>query len=106
MSDRPRLSFLQIACLVGLLAVGLPAGLYAVLVLNPPYAKINEALQLRDRLLVSIVKRFAAEGITMAYPAQTTFTASPAGKLIMPYPEVQPVTHVDVGTDEKPAAKT
>jgi len=65
----------------------------------------NIAHPLRDRLLVSIVKRFAAEGITMAYPAQTTFTASPAGKLIMPYPEVQPVTHVDVGTDEKPAAK-
>jgi small-conductance mechanosensitive channel len=60
----------------------------------------NVAHPLRDRLLVSIVKRFAAEGVAMAYPAQTTFTASPDGKMIMPYPDVQPVTHVD--TSAKP----
>ncbi len=44
---------------------------------------------LRDRLLVAIMKRFAQEGIIIPYPAQTTFTAAPDGKLIMPYPEAE-----------------
>jgi small-conductance mechanosensitive channel len=41
----------------------------------------------RDRLMVAIVRRFAAENIGLAYPTQTTFTAAPDGRLIMPYPE-------------------
>jgi small-conductance mechanosensitive channel len=41
----------------------------------------------RDRLLVSIMRRFAAEGISLPYPTQTTFTAAPDGTLVMPYPE-------------------
>jgi small-conductance mechanosensitive channel len=58
---------------------------------------------LRDRLLVSIMKRFAAEGISIPYPTQTTYTAAPDGQLIMPYPEVQPVKRIDLRDDEKPA---
>ena len=65
----------------------------------------NIAHPLRDRLLVSIVKRFAAEGIAMAYPTQTTFTASPGGTLIMPYPEVQPVKHADADAGGKATPK-
>jgi small-conductance mechanosensitive channel len=42
---------------------------------------------LRDRLMVAIVKRFADEGISIPYPTQTTFTAAPDGRIIMPYPE-------------------
>ncbi len=42
---------------------------------------------LRDRLMVSIIKRFAAEGIAIPYPTQTTFTAAPDGTIIMPYPD-------------------
>jgi small-conductance mechanosensitive channel len=41
----------------------------------------------RDRLLVRIMERFAAEGINLAYPTQTSYTAAPDGTLIMPYPE-------------------
>ncbi|MCY1669774.1 mechanosensitive ion channel [Novosphingobium sp. SL115] len=41
----------------------------------------------RDRLLVTIMQRFAAEGINLAYPTQTSYTAAPDGTLIMPYPE-------------------
>jgi small-conductance mechanosensitive channel len=48
----------------------------------------------RDRILVSVMRRFAAEGISIPYPTQTTFTAAPDGRLIMPYPEVQAV-HVE-----------
>jgi small-conductance mechanosensitive channel len=58
---------------------------------------------LRDRLLVSIMKRFAAEGISIPYPTQTTYTAAPDGQLIMPYPDVQPVKRIDLRDDEKPA---
>ena len=43
----------------------------------------------RDRLMVTIMKRFAKEGIAFAYPTQTTFTGAPDGRLIMPYPEPQ-----------------
>ncbi|MBJ6121548.1 mechanosensitive ion channel family protein [Sphingomonas mollis] len=46
----------------------------------------------RDRILVSLMRRFAAEGIVIPYPTQTTFTAAPDGSLIMPYAQVQPVS--------------
>ena len=59
---------------------------------------------LRDRLLVSIMKRFAEEKISIPYPTQTTYTAAPDGTMIMPYPEVQPVKRIDLRDDEKPAA--
>lgn len=45
----------------------------------------------RNRVLVSLMKRFAAEGIGIPYPTQTTYTAAPDGTLVMPYPQVQPV---------------
>ena len=45
----------------------------------------------RNRVLVSLMKRFAAEGISIPYPTQTTYTAAPDGTLVMPYPQVQPV---------------
>ncbi len=41
----------------------------------------------RDRLVITIIQRFAKEGIAFAYPTQTTLTAAPGGRLIMPYPE-------------------
>ncbi|GAA0667964.1 small-conductance mechanosensitive channel [Sphingomonas insulae] len=40
---------------------------------------------MRDRVMVAIMTRFAAEGITIPYPTQTTFTAAPDGSLVMPY---------------------
>ncbi len=52
---------------------------------------------------MAILKRFAAEGISLAYPAQTGFTAAPDGTMIMPWPEVQPVKRVDLEDDERPA---
>lgn len=42
----------------------------------------------RNRLLVAIMRRFAQEGITIAYPTQTTYTAAPDGTLVMPYPDL------------------
>ncbi len=40
----------------------------------------------RDKIVIGIMRKFAAEGIVIPYPAQTAFTAAPDGKLIMPYP--------------------
>lgn len=40
----------------------------------------------RDRLMVSLMSAFAKEGINLAYPTQTSYTAAPDGTLIMPYP--------------------
>lgn len=57
------------------------------LILDVPGADWNVAHPLRDRLLVAIMERFSAEGISIPYPTQTTFTAAPDGTLIMPYPE-------------------
>lgn len=56
-------------------------------IVDVPGADWNVAHPTRDRLLVAIIKRFAAEGISLAYPTQTSYTAAPDGTLIMPYPE-------------------
>jgi small-conductance mechanosensitive channel len=48
----------------------------------------------RDRLMVSILRRFAEEGISLPYPTQTTFTAAPDGTIIMPYPDPVAVKQV------------
>lgn len=43
----------------------------------------------RHKVGLAIWKRFRAEGIQFAYPTQTSFTAAPDGRAIMPYPEAQ-----------------
>lgn len=55
------------------------------LLVDVPGSDWNIAHPLRDKLLVAILRRFAEEGITIPYPTQTTFTAAPDGRLIMPY---------------------
>ncbi|HUD27851.1 MAG TPA: mechanosensitive ion channel domain-containing protein [Novosphingobium sp.] len=57
------------------------------LLVDVPGKDWSIAHPLRDKLMVSIVKRFAEEGISIPYPTQTTFTAAPDGSIIMPYPE-------------------
>lgn len=49
----------------------------------------------RNRLMVAIVRRFAAEGIAIPYPTQTTYTAAPDGRLVMPYAEPRVVAAAD-----------
>ncbi len=45
----------------------------------------NNYFQNRHRLALAILKRFETEGLEFAYPTQTTFTAAPDGRMIMPY---------------------
>lgn len=56
-----------------------------VLQVDVPGNDWSVAHALRNRLLVSIMRRFAQEGISIPYPTQTTYTAAPDGRLIMPY---------------------
>ncbi len=53
--------------------------------------------QVRHKIGLAILRQFNARGIDFAYPTQTTFTASPDGRMIMPYAEVQPVRSVNPG---------
>lgn len=41
----------------------------------------------RTAIMIELIETFAKEGIDFAYPTQTTFTAAPDGRMIMPYPE-------------------
>lgn len=43
---------------------------------------------MRHRIGLAIWKRFNAEGIEFAYPTQTSFTAAPDGRAVMPYADV------------------
>ena len=54
----------------------------------------HDYFQMRHRIGLAIWKRFNAEGIEFAYPTQTSITAGPDGRAIMPYPDVQPVRDV------------
>jgi small-conductance mechanosensitive channel len=44
-------------------------------------------MEVRQGVMLDILRRFAELDVEFAYPTQTTFTAAPDGKLIMPYAE-------------------
>lgn len=46
----------------------------------------SDLVAVRAAVMLAMVRKFAELGIEFAYPAQTTFTAAPDGRLIMPYP--------------------
>jgi small-conductance mechanosensitive channel len=48
----------------------------------------NRVFMHRHAIGLVLMQRFAAEGISFAYPAQVTFTADPDGTLISPWPPV------------------
>ncbi len=54
---------------------------------DSPSAEWSKFFQGRHLAGMAIIARLAAEGIALAYPAQTSFTAAPDGRLIMPYPD-------------------
>jgi small-conductance mechanosensitive channel len=47
------------------------------------------SMQVRQDVMLGMMRRFAELGVEFAYPTQTTFTAAPDGKMIMPYPPVK-----------------
>jgi small-conductance mechanosensitive channel len=67
---------------------------------DSPHPDFQHAYDLRHKVGLAVVKRFAEEGISIPYPTQTTFTAAPDGHLIMPYADVQAVKRVDLRESE------
>jgi small-conductance mechanosensitive channel len=57
----------------------------------------------RHRLGIAILERLNADGIDLAYPTQTTYTAAPDGRLVMPYAEVQRVSEIHAESSAAPA---
>lgn len=50
-------------------------------------ADFEVVFETRHRIGIAILERFNAEKLEFAYPTQTSFTAAPDGRFIMPYPE-------------------
>ncbi|HEX8241248.1 MAG TPA: mechanosensitive ion channel domain-containing protein [Allosphingosinicella sp.] len=48
---------------------------------------LHDFLEVKQAVMLGILRRFAELGVEFAYPTQTTFTAAPDGRLIMPYAE-------------------
>lgn len=46
---------------------------------------VEDMFHARHDVGLAIIESFAREGISFAYPTQTTFTAAPDGNLVMPY---------------------
>lgn len=59
---------------------------------GPDYVSFYDG---RTAIGLAILQRFNNDGIEIAYPTQTTFTAAPDGRMVMPYAEVQPVRTVE-----------
>ena len=54
---------------------------------DSPTAAFQDFFDARHVIGLGIIKRLNAEGIDLAYPTQTAFTAAPRGGMIRPYPE-------------------
>ncbi|MDM7954933.1 mechanosensitive ion channel domain-containing protein [Blastomonas sp.] len=50
-------------------------------------ANFDEVFEARHRIGLAILERFNNEGFEFAYPTQTSFTAAPDGRMVLPYPE-------------------
>jgi small-conductance mechanosensitive channel len=48
--------------------------------------ELVDFLAARQAVMLAILRRFEELGIQFAYPTQTTFTAAPDGRFVMPYP--------------------
>jgi len=46
----------------------------------------------KTQINIRILEAFAEKGIAFAYPTQTTFTAAPDGRMVMPYHSPAPDT--------------
>ncbi len=62
-----------------------PSSLDFQLVFDIPSEDIDVMVSTRHAVGIAIVERFAKDGIEFAYPTQTTYTAAPDGRLVMPY---------------------
>ena len=62
-----------------------PSSLDFHLVFDIESDDVEEMFQARHNIGIAIIDSFSREGISFAYPTQTTFTAAPDGTMVMPY---------------------
>jgi len=62
-----------------------PSALDFHLVFDIESDDVEEMFLARHNIGIAIIDSFAREGISFAYPTQTTFTAAPDGTMVMPY---------------------
>jgi small-conductance mechanosensitive channel len=55
----------------------------------------EEVYRTRSAVCIAILDRFNRDGIQLAYPTQTSFTAAPDGTFVMPYPPVKMLAEED-----------
>lgn len=70
---------------VGLTGFG-PSSLDFELQFDVHSEQYDEVFDARGKVCIAILSAFNRAGIEFAYPTQTSFTAAPDGRLIMPYP--------------------
>ena len=78
---------------------------------DSPTAAFADFFDARHAIGLGIIKRLNAEGIQLAYPTQTAFTAAPLGGMIRPYPEApltgeRPVPEIDDPTTSAELKRT
>ncbi|MCE7798757.1 mechanosensitive ion channel family protein [Sphingobium sufflavum] len=61
--------------------------------LDVPDPDTADYFMTRHRVALAILKRFNAEGIEFAYPTQTSFTAAPDGRMVLPYDDRDDARH-------------
>lgn len=72
---------------------------------DSPVADYQTSYDARHKVGIALYRRLDAEGISIPFPTQTTYTAAPDGRLIMPYAEVQPVqevSHLPAASNTRP----
>jgi small-conductance mechanosensitive channel len=52
---------------------------------DSPGVDVNVVAADRTAIAISLLQAFDKHGVEIAYPTQTTFTAAPDGKLVMPW---------------------
>ncbi|WP_300974783.1 mechanosensitive ion channel domain-containing protein [Sphingomonas sp. LHG3406-1] len=67
-----------------------PNGLDHELVFTHEGLDADAMFHKKSVIIIGLVQRFAEEGLALAYPTQTTFTAAPDGSLVMPYAPTAP----------------
>ena len=66
---------------------------------DSPSSSFEDFFNARHAIGLGIIKRLNAEGMELAYPTQTAFTAAPRGGMITPYPQGP-----DYGVNAEPVA--
>jgi small-conductance mechanosensitive channel len=82
-----------------------PSSIDLQLVFDVKTTDYNEVFIGRHKIGLAILELFAREGLSFAYPTQTTFTAAPGGGMVMPYAAYPPPMPADSATAKRRPAK-